>query len=85
MATEIVNAKISFVSLADKAANKKSFAIIKSAENPTFQRQVPILKTDEAKRIVTGIVYEPDVLDAHDEFNLNTSNVNVNHLKQISL
>ena len=68
MATEIVNAKISFVSLVDKAANKKSFAIIKSAEKPTFERQVPILKTDEAKRIVTGIVYEPDVLDAHDEF-----------------
>ena len=36
MATEIVNAKISFVSLVDKAANKKSFAIIKSAEKPTF-------------------------------------------------
>lgn len=68
MSTEIVNAKISFVSLVDKAANKKSFAIIKSAEQPTFQRQVPILKTDETKRIVTGIVYEPDVLDAHDEF-----------------
>jgi hypothetical protein len=68
MATEIVNAKISFVSLVDKAANKKSFAIIKSADKPTFQRQVPILKTDEAKKIVTGIVYEPDVLDAHDEF-----------------
>lgn len=68
MTTEIVNAKISFVSLVDKAANKKSFAIIKSADKPTFQRQVPILKTDETKRIVTGIVYEPDVLDAHDEF-----------------
>ncbi|KGK88033.1 XkdF-like putative serine protease domain-containing protein [Clostridium sp. HMP27] len=68
MATEIVNAKISFVSLVDKAANKKSFAIIKSADKPTFQRHVPILKTDEAKKIVTGIVYEPDVLDAHDEF-----------------
>lgn len=68
MATEIVNAKISFVSLVDKAANKKSFAIIKSAEQPTFKRQVPILKTDEAKRVVTGIVYEPDVLDAHEEF-----------------
>ena len=70
MSTEIVNAKISFVSLVDKAANKKSFSIIKSADNikPTFQRQVPILKTDEAKRLVTGVVYEPDVLDAHEEF-----------------
>lgn len=68
MATEIVNAKISFVSLVDKAANKKSFAIIKSADKPTFQRTMPIIKSDEEKRIVTGVVYEPDVLDAHDEF-----------------
>lgn len=68
MATEIVNAKISFVSLVDKAANKKSFAIIKSADKPTFQRTMPIVKSDEEKKIVTGIVYEPDVLDAHNEF-----------------
>jgi hypothetical protein len=70
MPTEIVNAKISFVSLVDKAANKKNFAIIKAAENvqPTFQKQMPIIKTDEAKKIVTGVVYEPDVLDSHEEF-----------------
>lgn len=68
MPTEIKNAQISFVSLVDKAANKKTFAIIKSEENPTFEKSVPILKVDEEKRIVTGIVYEPDVLDAHGEF-----------------
>jgi hypothetical protein len=66
--TEIKNAQISFVSLVDKAANKKTFAIIKSEENLTFEKSVPILKVDEEKRIVTGIVYEPDVLDAHGEF-----------------
>lgn len=68
MPTEIKNAQISFVSLVDKAANKKTFAIIKSEENLTFEKSVPILKVDEEKRIVTGIVYEPDVLDAHGEF-----------------
>ncbi|MBP2635547.1 MAG: phage protease XkdF family protein [Firmicutes bacterium] len=68
MPTEIKNAQISFVSLVDKAANKKKFAIIKAAETPTFERSIPILKVDEEKRIVTGIVYEPDALDAHDEF-----------------
>jgi hypothetical protein len=66
--TEIKNAQISFVSLVDKAANKKKFAIIKSQENTTFEKNVPILKVDEEKRIVTGIVYEPDILDAHGEF-----------------
>lgn len=68
MATEIKNAQISFVSLVDKAANKKNFAIIKSETKPTFEKDVPILKVDEEKRIVTGIVYEPDILDAHGEF-----------------
>jgi hypothetical protein len=66
--TEIKNAQISFVSLVDKAANKKKFAIIKAETNPTFEKSIPILKVDEEKRIVTGIVYEPDALDAHGEF-----------------
>lgn len=68
MPTEIKNAQISFVSLVDKAANKKKFAIIKAEAKPTFERSIPILKVDDEKRIVTGIVYEPDVADAHDEF-----------------
>lgn len=81
MATEIINAKISFVSLVDKAANKKSFAIIKSADTePTFKRQVPILKTDEEQKIVTGIVYEPDVLDAHEEYMTSDSIEKAAHL-----
>lgn len=68
MPTEIKNAQISFVSLVDKAANKKKFAIIKTESVSTFEKPVPILKVDDDKRIVTGIVYEPDALDAHDEF-----------------
>lgn len=68
MPTEIKNAQISFVSLVDKAANKKKFAIIKAESTPTFEKKIPILKVDDEKRLVTGIVYEPDVLDAHDEF-----------------
>lgn len=68
MPTEIKNAQISFVSLVDKAANKKKFAIIKAESIPTFEKSIPILKVDEDQQIVTGIVYEPDVLDAHDEF-----------------
>ena len=68
MSTEIKNAQISFVSLVDKAANKKKFAIIKAEAAPTFEKVIPILKVDEEKRIVSGIVYEPDVPDAHDEF-----------------
>lgn len=69
MLTEIKNAQISFVSLVDKAANQRQFAIIKRAgEAPPFEKSAPILKVDEEKRIVTGVVYEPDTPDTHDEF-----------------
>lgn len=68
MPTEIRNAQISFVSLVDKAANKRKFAIIKADATPIFEKSIPILKVDDEKRIVTGVVYEPDVLDAHGEF-----------------
>ena len=58
----ITDAKISFVSLVDKAANKKRFLITKSengsASFATFGR---ILKADTDSHFVTGIVYEPMV------------------------
>ena len=68
-AREIKDAKISFVSLVDKAANKKQFLITK-AENgeADFQMNSRIVKTDGEKHYVTGIVYEPLVEDAHGDF-----------------
>lgn len=68
-ATEIRDAKISFVSLVDKAANKKQFLITK-AENGTAQFQIygRILKAEKETHHVTGIVYEPLVEDAHGDF-----------------
>ena len=58
----ITDAKISFVSLVNKAANKKQFLITKSengaANFATFGR---ILKADADSHFVTGIVYEPMV------------------------
>ena len=32
-----------------------------------FRRDVPIIKQDRERQIIYGIVYEPDVLDAHDD------------------
>lgn len=65
----ITDAKISFVSLVDKAANKRGFLITK-AENgqATFSTFGRIVKTDEANHYITGIVYEPLVEDAHGNF-----------------
>lgn len=68
MPFELKNANITHVSLVNKGANGKQFAIIKSDEKPTIQKHVPILKTDEEKRLVTGVVYEPNVEDAHGDF-----------------
>lgn len=65
----LTNAKISFVSLVDKAANKKQFLITKAegdtAKFATFGR---ILKMDADSHFVTGIVYEPMVEDSQGEY-----------------
>ena len=65
----ITDAKISFVSLVDKAANKKQFLITKSengaASFATFGR---ILKADADSHFVTGIVYEPMVEDSQGNY-----------------
>lgn len=65
----ITDAKISFVSLVDKAANKKQFLITKSengsANFSTFGR---ILKADADSHYVTGVVYEPMVEDSQGNY-----------------
>lgn len=62
------NATITHVSYVDKGANKKKFFLTKSEEPPTFEKDVKVLinKNDE-KRLVYGVVYEPDTPDAHND------------------
>lgn len=70
-AVEISDAKIQFVSLVDKAANKRQFLVTKSETGDgtaQFSTLGRILKVDEATHYVTGIVYEPLVEDAHSNF-----------------
>ncbi len=66
----ITDAKISFVSLVDKAANKKQFLITKAEtkDERGFATIGKIVKADDNLHHVTGIVYEPMVSDAHDNF-----------------
>lgn len=61
--------KIDFISLVTKAANKKRFAIVKS-EDGNLELDSFILKQDEDKRLVTCVVYEPFVKDAHGDYML---------------
>lgn len=67
MAYKLTDAKISILSLVDKGANGVPFAIIKSAGKNAIQKQVQIAKVDDSKRIVIGVVYQPDTPDAHDD------------------
>ncbi|NTU17260.1 XkdF-like putative serine protease domain-containing protein [Bacillus subtilis] len=70
MARELRNAKISFVSYVDKAANQTEFFFTKSAEPPSFEKKVRLFTKSEQdeQKLVYGIVYEPDVPDAHGDF-----------------
>ncbi|BEV40972.1 XkdF-like putative serine protease domain-containing protein [Bacillus subtilis] len=69
MPRELVNAKITHVSYVDKAANQKQFFFMKSEKQPDFQKEVRILaKEADEQKLVYGIVYEPDTVDAHGDF-----------------
>ena len=67
---EITDAKISFVSLVDKAANQKKFIIAKAQDSNErgFATLGKIIKSDSEAHYITGIVYEPLVKDAHDNY-----------------
>ncbi|OLN21859.1 terminase [Domibacillus antri] len=72
MPRELLNATITHVSYVDKAANQKQFFFTKSANQsvPTFQKEVKVFinKEEAAQQLVYGLVYEPDVEDAHGDY-----------------
>ncbi|AVI41057.1 XkdF-like putative serine protease domain-containing protein [Bacillus pumilus] len=69
MPRELINAKITHVSYVDKAANQKQFFFMKSEKENDFQKEIKVIaKADDAQRLVYGIVYEPNVADAHGDY-----------------
>lgn len=65
----ISDAKIVFVSLVDKAANKHEFLITKAVDgHADFQSFGRIIKSDAKSHYVTGIVYEPMVEDTDGNY-----------------
>lgn len=66
--TAISDAKIQFVSLVDKAANKRQFLIAKGKGMAEFNSYSPILMSDNATHYITGVVYEPMKADSHDNY-----------------
>ncbi|ASA21966.1 XkdF-like putative serine protease domain-containing protein [Paenibacillus donghaensis] len=70
MSYKLKDAKITHISLVDKGANGVPFAIIKAQKANkagAIQKQVQIAKIDDDKRIVKGVVYQPDVAESHDD------------------
>lgn len=68
MSRELKNANITHISYVDKGANQKKFFLTKSAAAPVFQKDVKIItKAEDEKQLVYGVVYEPDVEDAHGD------------------
>lgn len=69
MPAELKDVQVLFLSLVDKGANNRTI-IWKANSNaqPVIERTVPILKMDEEKRMVYGVVYSPNEEDAHGDF-----------------
>ena len=67
----ISDAEIDFISLVDRAANKKSFLIAKAQDGKasfsTYGKIVKV-KTDSENHFVTGIVYEPMAVDTQGDY-----------------
>ncbi|MEC0125338.1 XkdF-like putative serine protease domain-containing protein [Paenibacillus pabuli] len=68
MPRELTNVDITHISYVDKGANQKRFFLTKSAKKPDFQKQVRLItKADDAKKLVYGVVYEPEAEDTHGD------------------
>lgn len=68
---KITKAHITHISFVPKGANGQDFLIVKAADEaapPNLLHEAPILKLDADKRLVTGVVYAPDVVDSQGEF-----------------
>jgi len=60
--------EILFISLVDQAANKRTIVWkSKNEHSPTLEREIPIIKVDEEKHIVYGIVYAPEDVDTQGD------------------
>lgn len=68
MSRILSNVEVTHVSFVDKGANKKSFFLLKSEQELNLTKEIKLIaKEDETKQLAYGLVYEPDVEDAHGD------------------
>lgn len=66
---KITKANITHVSFVPRGANGQDFLIVKEEGiTPNLQVESPIIKADDDKHLVTGVVYAPGVVDTQGEF-----------------
>lgn len=66
---KLKNLQVSHVSYVNAGANKREFFLTKSDEKPNFEKEVRVIKSeDDEKRLVYGVVYEPNITDSHNDF-----------------
>ena len=69
MAKMLKNLEVSFVSFVNKGANKRPFYFAKSKEKQDERDdltvEIKLIKTENPQKLLYGVVYEPDVEDAH--------------------
>lgn len=68
MPNKLVNLEVHYLSLVKQGANRREIIWKAVDSNPDWVREVPIRKTDAEKRMVYGVVYAPDEIDAHGDF-----------------
>jgi len=67
---ELKNLQVNWISLVENPANQREF-IFKSADKnrkSNISKSIKISKAESEKHLIYGIVYEPDIEDAHGEF-----------------
>lgn len=94
MAKKLKDMNITHISLVNKGANKRSIIFKSADEEPKHEKNVTLVKFDDKKGIVYGIVYAPNDIDTQDEFataeeiekaafgfmkSLNIKNIDKNH------
>jgi hypothetical protein len=68
MAKKLKNIKINWLSLVKKGANQRH-VLLKFADGEAPElRAIPFAKVDDEKKLVYGVVYAPDSVDAHGDF-----------------
>lgn len=70
---KLKNLKVEYVSYVDRGANQRTFYLTKEYEQkkkePDFSMQVKLIcSEEEEERKVYGLVYAPDVVDAHGDY-----------------